>query len=103
MANLVLARRSPWILLGVVSLATLLIGWFVGSALTSRRLSPFRGNNPPLYATADQGREQAVNLNSGFSAIAKTVTPAVVTIETSSRVRPPQFPFPFGDDSFWNF
>jgi hypothetical protein len=38
---------------------------------------------------------QAVNLNTGFSSVAKAVTPAVVTIETARRVRPSHFRFRF--------
>ncbi|HKX28830.1 MAG TPA: trypsin-like peptidase domain-containing protein, partial [Blastocatellia bacterium] len=102
MANLVIARRSPWIWLALISLGTLLLGWFAGSVLTANGWSPFRDRQMPLAMTSDQRRDQVVNLNTGFSAIARNVTPAVVTIETSSRARPQPFPFPF-EDPFWNF
>jgi Do/DeqQ family serine protease len=65
-----------------------------GSALTVRGWTPFGGKGQvPIYLAADPGVGGQVDLNIGFSAVAKAATPAVVTIETSARVRPQQVPF----------
>src|SRR5262245_41898292 len=102
MDRAVSARRPHWMLWSLVTLGVLLVGLFAGSLLTTNGWSPFGRPNAPFYMVSDQHPDQTVNLNSGFSAIAKAVTPAVVTIVTSSRVRP-QPPFPFFDNPFWEF
>ena len=70
-----------WLRVGVFSVVVLLVGAVVGSALTVKGWSPFKnlGGNPPLVLPENQPRvNQAITLNTGFSAVAKAVTPAVV-------------------------
>lgn len=89
--------------LSTLGVGVFLIGMLAGSVITTKGWTPFfnAGNNKvPIYLAADQGIHQAVTLNTGFSAVAKAVTPAVVTVETQSRTRPtPQLPF-FRDPFF---
>jgi Do/DeqQ family serine protease len=78
------------------------VGAVVGSALTVKGWSPFKGggDNAPLVLPETQPRvNQALTLNTGFSAVAKAVTPAVVVIRTKGRVNMQQSPFfnPFED------
>lgn len=90
-----------WLRVSVFGLSILLVGVMVGSALTVKGWSPFKGSsNPALVLPDNQPRiNQALTLNTGFSAVAKAVTPAVVVIRTKSRVNPQQSPFfnPFED------
>ncbi len=92
-----------WLRIGVFSIVVLLIGAMVGSALTVKGWSPFKGsgNNAPLVLPENQPRvNQAITLTTGFSAVAKAVTPAVVVIRTQSRPQTQQNPFfnnPFED------
>ncbi|MFN7931389.1 MAG: DegQ family serine endoprotease [Blastocatellia bacterium] len=90
-----------WLRIGVFGLLILLVGVVVGSALTVKGWSPFKGSgNPALVLPDNQPRvNQPLTLNTGFSAVAKAVTPAVVVIRTKSRVNPQQSPFlnPFED------
>jgi serine protease Do len=105
MRNIMIARgaKPNWMLLGALGIIVLLAGALVGSAMTAKGWLAFgggSGNKVPIYLAADQRVNQALSLNSGFSAVAKTVTPAVVTVEVSSRTRPQQVPFfldPFRD------
>jgi serine protease Do len=86
-------KSRSWLRIGVFSLVVLCVGAIVGSALTVKGWSPFKGSsdNTPLVLPENQPRiNQAVTLNTGFSAIAKAVTPAVVVIRTKSRVNPQQ-------------
>lgn len=103
MTNIAFDRRPQWAIFSLISIGALLVGMIVGSALAVKGWPPFGGNGVPIYLSADQRVNQAVNLNTGFSAVAKAVTPAVVTIETSARVRPQPFPFPFFNDPFGDF
>ena len=85
-----------WLRVGIFSLAVLCVGAIVGSALTVKGWSPFKGSgdNAPLVLPDNQPRiNQALTLTTGFSAVAKAVTPAVVVIRTKSRVNPQQSPF----------
>ncbi len=85
-----------WLRVGIFSLAVLCVGAIVGSALTVKGWSPFKGSgdNAPLVLPESQPRiNQSLTLNTGFSAVAKSVTPAVVVIRTKSRVNPQQSPF----------
>lgn len=82
-----------WLRIGVFSLVVLCVGAIVGSALTVKGWSPFKGSsdNAPLVLPDAQPRvNQSLTLNTGFSAVAKAVTPAVVVIRTKSRVNPQQ-------------
>lgn len=108
MTNIAFNRRPEWAIFSLISIAVLLVGVVAGSALSAKGWSPFGSNGVPIYLSADQRVNQAVNLNTGFSAVAKAVTPAVVTIETSARVRPQTAPFPFFNNPFgelfnWGF
>jgi Do/DeqQ family serine protease len=78
------------------------VGAVLGSALTVKGWSPFKGSsdNAPLVLPENQPRvNQSLTLSTGFSAVAKAVTPAVVVIRTKGRVNIRQSPFfnPFED------
>lgn len=100
--------RQQALFYSLLGVGLLLLGVLSGAAMNARNWWPFHNGNQtqvPIYLAADQRVNQAVTLNAGFSAVAKAVTPAVVTIETQSRVRPmPQMPFndPFFDFFRWN-
>jgi serine protease Do len=89
------------LLLGVGGVAVLIVGALAGSALSAKGWSPFQNSNaaPALLIDTQPRVTQALTLNTGFSAVAKAVTPAVVTVTVSSRVRASQTPFldPFRD------
>ncbi|HWQ34720.1 MAG TPA: DegQ family serine endoprotease [Blastocatellia bacterium] len=95
------ASKRNWILMSLLGVVTLVVGIFAGSAMTAKGWSPFKSSNQvPIYVAADNRGTQPLTLNGGFSAIAKAVTPAVVTIEVKSRARQQQLPFmmdPFHD------
>lgn len=96
--------RQQWMRIGILSTVVLVVGALVGSAMTAKGWSPFRsGGNPPLVLSENQNRvNQAITLNSGFSAVAKAVTPAVVVVTTSGRPQATQNPF-FGPlEDFFN-
>ena len=86
-----------------LGVGVLLLGLISGAAMAAKGWLPLNhnGNQVPIYLAADQRSNGQVTLNAGFSAVAKIVTPAVVTIETSARVKPE--PFPFSGDPFHNF
>ncbi len=102
-------NRIVYTLLGV---GLLLMGLLSGAAMNARGWLPWGGDNDgkvPIYLAADPRVAEQVTLNTGFAAVAKAVTPAVVTVQISSRARPQQFPFfgdpfgPFGIDPFRDF
>jgi serine protease Do len=106
-------HRQKLILLSLVGIGMLLFGLISGAAMMAKGWPPFNrgwlpfnsGNRVPIYLASDQPINGQVTLNAGFSAVARAVTPAVVTIEISSRVRPQPYPFsgnPFMDP-FWDF
>ncbi len=112
MDNIFVARRQQeqsrrnWMLISLLGVVTLVVGVMAGSAMTAKGWSPFNkpdggnGNQVPVYVAADNRVSQTLTLNGGFSAVAKAVTPAVVTIEVKSRAKQPQFPLtmdPFHD------
>src|SRR5262245_27293820 len=87
-----------WSVLRVFVVAVLLIGALAGSVATAGGW--FKGGSGegkvPIYISTDPKVNEQVTLNGGFSAIAKSVTPAVVTINVKSRTRQrQQIPFPF--------
>jgi serine protease Do len=96
-------QRLNWRVLTIIGVVVaLLIGALAGSATTSNGwLSGGKDENKvPIYVSTDPKINEEVTFHSGFSAIAKTVTPAVVTINVKSRMRPQQMPFfldPFRD------
>jgi serine protease Do len=100
MINVTIHRRLNWVKFGLVGVGVLLVGLIAGLALSARGWLPFGSDRMPIYLPADQPVDQAVNLNMGFSSVAKAVMPAVVTIETSAHVRPRRSPYPFFDDPF---
>jgi Do/DeqQ family serine protease len=95
--------------LGLLGAGLLLIGLLSGVVMNAKGWLPFGnhdGNRVPIYIAADPRVADQVTLNTGFASVARAVTPAVVTVQTSSRVRPQQFPFfgdPFGSDPFRDF
>src|SRR5262245_11930286 len=91
-------KRLNWTLISVIGVAVLLIGALAGSVATAGGW--FKGGSGegkvPIYISTDPKVNEQVTLNGGFSAIAKSVTPAVVTINVKSRTRQrQQIPFPF--------
>src|SRR5262245_30889051 len=101
------SHRQKMIFLVLVGLGMLLIGLISGVAMMARGWLPFNtsGNKIPALLASGQPIDSQATLNLGFSSVAKAVTPAVVTVETSARVRPQPFPFS-GDpfmDPFWDF
>ena len=113
MDNIFVARREQersrrnWMLMSLLGVVTLVVGVIAGSAMTARGWAPFKkltgggnGNQVPVYVAADNRVSQSLTLNGGFSAVAKAVTPAVVTIEVKARAKQLQFPLtmdPFHD------
>jgi serine protease Do len=108
MDNIIIPQHSSrqragnrWVLFGVAGVAVLIVGALAGSALAAKGWSPFqKSGSAPLLLIDNQPRvTQALTLSTGFSAVAKAVTPAVVTVTVSSRVRASQTPFldPFRD------
>lgn len=93
-------------ILGIIGLVVLFIGAVAGSAATASGWiggSSGGGSKVPIYVSADPKVNEQVSMNGGFSAIAKAVTPAVVTITVESRVRQQQsVPF-FFDNPFRDF
>ncbi len=91
--NLGRHQRYNWTLLGLIGVGVLLIGAFAGSIATaSGWFSSGGGGKVPIYVSADSNINQQVTLHGGFSPIAKNVTPAVVTINVSSRTRQQRLP-----------
>ncbi len=106
MSSAILERPQNWIVMSLIGVAVLVVGLVTGSVITAKGWTPFisgSDNKVPIYLAADQRLVGQINLNSGFSAVAKAVTPAVVTVETSSRLRPQRTPFPFFMDPFRDF
>lgn len=105
---------APWrkrILYGVLGAGLLLAGLLSGAAMNAKGLMPFGsgGDKVPIYIASDSRAGDPVTLNAGFAPVAKAVTPAVVTVQTSSRIRrqqthlfdDPSWPFDF--DPFRDF
>lgn len=101
------SHRQKLLLYGLLGVGVLLIGVLSGAAMTVRGWLPFMsgnngpyagGNRVPIYLAADQPINGQGVTNMGFSSVAKAVLPAVVTVETSARVRPQ--PYPFSGDPF---
>jgi serine protease Do len=93
-------KRQNWTMLSLIGVAVLLIGVLAGSVVTAGGW--FKGGNVgkvPIYVSADPKVNEQITLNGGFSAIAKSVTPAVVTINVKSRTRARQ-QLPFFMDPF---
>src|SRR5215510_14162470 len=105
------AAKQKMLIYSLLGLGLLLTGLFSGVAMSAKGLLPFGGGGDkvPIYISADPRVGDQVTLNGGFASVAKAVTPAVVTVQTSSRTRPQQSPFfndpfgPFGADPFRDF
>src|SRR5262245_25266619 len=100
MTNTAFDRRPQWAIFTMTGIGVLLLRMIAGSVLADRGWSPFGNNFVPIYLSADQRVNQSVNLNSGFSSVAKAVMPAVVTVVTSTRVRQQPSPYPYFLDPF---
>ncbi|MGE0127734.1 MAG: DegQ family serine endoprotease [Blastocatellales bacterium] len=94
-------QRPNWTLLSLIGAGVLIVGAIFGSAATARGWFNGGGVKVPIYVSADSKVNEQVTINGGFSAIAKAVTPAVVTINVSSRRSQQQVPFLF--DPFRDF
>ncbi len=102
MINIGRHQRTNWTIISLIGVGVLLIGAVFGSAATAKGWfgNGSGDNKVPIYVSADTKINEQVTLNGGFSAIAKLVTPAVVTINVQSRARQQQqIPFldPFRD------
>ena len=95
-------QRPNWTLLSLVGAAVLIAGAVLGSAATALGWFNGGGGKVPIYVSSDAKVNEQVTINGGFSAIAKAVTPAVVTINVSSR-RSAQQQTPFMFDPFRDF
>jgi Do/DeqQ family serine protease len=95
-------QRPNWTLLSLVGAAVLIVGAVFGSAATARGWFNSGGEKVPIYVSSNPKVNEQITLNGGFSAIAKAVTPAVVTINISSR-RSQQQQIPFMFDPFRDF
>ncbi|MEP7272879.1 MAG: DegQ family serine endoprotease [Acidobacteriota bacterium] len=96
-------RRTNRLLRVGAVVGALVLAAMVGSVMTAKGWTPFRSGDEgkvPVYLAAEQRVNQQLSLNTGFSAVAKAVTPAVVTIKTESRARAQRAPYfmdPFRD------
>src|SRR5215471_5035522 len=95
-------QRRNWTLLSLIGAAVLIVGAIFGSAATARGWFSGGGGKVPIYVSSDPKVNEQVTFNGGFSAIAKAVTPAVVTIKISSR-KSQQQEIPFMFDPFRDF
>jgi serine protease Do len=87
--------RLNWTLLGLVGVGVLIVGALFGSAATARGWFNGGGEKVPIYVSSDSKINEQITINGGFSAIARAVTPAVVTINVSTRRSQQQTPFMF--------
>src|SRR6185369_9488393 len=86
-------QRPNWTFLSLIGVGVLVVGAIFGSAATTRGW--FSGGGPtkvPIYVSSDSKINEQITMNGGFSAIAKAVTPAVVTINVSTRRSQQQVP-----------
>ncbi|HEY6333376.1 MAG TPA: Do family serine endopeptidase [Blastocatellia bacterium] len=87
----------------LITIGALIAGALAGSVMTVKGWSPIgqHTGRAPLYAAPSNEAGVPAGFNAGFSGVASAVIPAVVTVETLSRVNPqpesPFFPNPFGD------
>jgi Do/DeqQ family serine protease len=86
-------QRPNWTFLSLIGVGVLIVGAIFGSAATTRGW--FNGGAPtkvPIYVSSDTKVNEQITMNGGFSAIAKAVTPAVVTVTVSTRRSQQQTP-----------
>src|SRR5262245_63639532 len=89
------SHRQKSIFLVLVGIGMLLIGLISGVAMMAKGWLPLNtsGNKIPALLASGQPIDSQATLNLGFSAVAKSVTPAVATVETPARVKPQPCPF----------
>jgi serine protease Do len=105
-----LMRRKA-VLYSLLCAGLLLIGLVSGAAVNAKGWLPFGGDSGrvPIYIAGSPGVTDQVTINTGLAPVAKAVTPAVVTVQVSSRARQQRLqlfdePFwPFGPDPFREF
>jgi serine protease Do len=91
--NIIITREQPrrpsWKLLSGVAAGVLVLGTLLGAVVTAKGWMPFssaRAEEPKVaVAGPSPALDQNIVLNGGFAQIAKSVTPAVVTIQVSAR------------------
>ncbi len=89
-------QKSKWTFLSLIGVAVLLVGAVFGAAATTKGwFNDGGGSKVPIYVSSDSKINEQVTMNGGFSAVAKAVTPAVVTINISTRKSSQQIPFMF--------
>jgi len=89
-------RRPNWTFLSLIGVGVLIVGAVFGSAATTKGWFNGGGDTKvPIYVSSDAKVNEQATINGGFSAIAKAVTPAVVTINVSTRRSQQQVPFLF--------
>jgi serine protease Do len=99
------------ILYSAIGAGLLLAGLLSGAAMNAKGLLSFDsgGGKVPIYIASDSRVVDPVTLNVGFAPVAKAVTPAVVTVQISSRIRRQQIhsfddpSWPFDLDPFRDF
>ena len=101
------ARKSNWKLMSLFVVAVLFAGTVFGSIVTNKGWMPFAKAKasesvlPAIATGPSPALDGNVILNGGFAQIAKSVTPAVVTIEVSAREQARRTPF--GQNPFRDF
>lgn len=102
--NIIITREQPrrpsWKLLSGVAAGVLALGTLLGAVVTAKGWMPFasaRAEEPKTAVAAPSPTLDQTILSGGFSQIAKSVTPAVVTIEVSARQDQRRQPFGFID------
>ncbi len=102
--NIIITREQPrrpsWKLLSGVAAGVLVLGALLGAVVTAKGWMPFssaRAEEPKTAVAAPSPTLDQAILSGGFSQVAKSVTPAVVTIEVSARPDPRRQPFGFID------
>jgi Do/DeqQ family serine protease len=79
--------------LSLIGVGVLVVGAVFGSAAATRGWFNGGGTTKvPIYVSSDSKVNEQISLNGGFAAIAKAVTPAVVTVNISTRRSQQQTP-----------
>src|SRR5262249_14476385 len=87
--------RLNWTLLSLIGVGVLLVGALFGSAATARGWLNGGGDKVPISVASYSKVNDQTTITGGSSPIAKAVTPAVVTINVSTRKSAQQTPFMF--------
>src|ERR1051325_10599558 len=98
-------HRQNRLLIVAAGVILLLAGVLTGSAMTAKGWLAFGsgGGKVPIYLASDQRVNQTVNLNNGFSSVAKAVMPAVVIVTVYSTAKAQHPPVPFFMDPFLDY